>query len=148
MNKQSKQVYYGLTTKQQRRHMIEIYEATGNKSEACRRAKVCRGTFYRWYPRYLEGGWEAIKEAQSRAAHTQPRAQPAEIIQRVLELNEEHPEWGRHKIANQVNKEHNWKKVISASTARDILFREERWPRQGSEQASETESPSPKARIR
>jgi transposase len=94
MSDQAKRVYYGSTTEQQRRYMIGVYEATGNKSEACRRAKVCRGTFYRWYPRYQEGGWEAIKAGKSRAVHTHPNAQPPEIVQRVLELNEEHPDWG------------------------------------------------------
>ena len=91
MSDLGKRVYYGPTTEQQRRHMIEVYEATGNKSEACRQAKVSRGTFYRWYPRYLEGGWEAVKEGRSRAAHTHPSAKPPEIVQRVLDLNEEYP---------------------------------------------------------
>jgi transposase len=148
MSNPGKRVYYGPTTEQQRRHMIEVYEATGNKSEACRQAKVSRGTFYRWYPRYLEGGWEAIKEGRSRAAHTHPYAQPLEIVQRVLDLNEEHPDWGRHSIANHINKEHNWEKVIGASTVRDILVREGRWPRQRSEQANEARLSSPKARSR
>jgi transposase len=128
--------------------MIEVYEATGNKSEACRQAKVSRGTFYRWYPRYLEGGWEALKEGKSRAAHTHPNAQAPDIVQRVLDLNEEQPDWGRHSIANHINKGHNWEKVIGASTVRDILIREGRWPRQGPEPATETHPFSPKVRGR
>jgi transposase len=148
MDIQGKRVYYGQTTEQQRRHMIEVYESTGNKSEACRQAKVSRGTFYRWYPRYEEGGWEALKECKSSAPHTHSNAKPLEIVEQVLELNEEHPDWGRQRIANQINKEHNWEKVIGASAVRDILVREGRWPRQGSEEAMEVESASPKAKSR
>lgn len=148
MSNPSTRVYYGPTTEQQRRHMIEVYEATENISEACRQAKVSRGTFYRWYPRYREGGWEAIKKPQSSAPHTHPNAQPPEIVQRVLDLDEEHPAWGRHRLANPINKEHNWEKVIGASTVRDILVREGRWPRQGSDSASEREPSSPKASSR
>lgn len=148
MSKQVKRVYYGQTTEQQRRHMVEVYESTGNKSEACRQAKVSRGTFYLWYPRYQKGGWEALKEGRSCAAHTHPNAKSPEIVQRALELNEEHPDWGRHRIANQINKEHNWEKVIGASTVRDILVREGRWPRQGSGKALEVPSTCPKAKSR
>lgn len=148
MDIQGKRVYYGHTTEQQRRHMIEVYESTGNKSEACRQAKVCRGTFYLWYPRYQEGGWEALKEGKSCAPHTHTNAKSREIVQRVRELNEEHPDWGRNRIANQINKEHNWEKVIGASTVRDILVREGRWPRQGSGEAEEVPSTCPKAKSR
>lgn len=148
MSKKGKRVYYGQTTEQQRRHMIEVYESTGNKSEACRQAKVCRGTFYRWYPRYQERGFEGLKKGKSCAAHTHPNAKSPEIVQRVLELNGEHPDWGRQRIANQINKEHNWEKVIGASTVRDILVREGRWPRQGSGKAMKVTSISPKARSR
>ena len=148
MGKQGKRVYYGQTTEQQRRHMVEVYESTGNKSEACRQAKVSRGTFYLWYPRYQEGGWGALKEGKSCAAHTHLNAKPPEIVQRVRELNEEHPDWGRHRIANQINKEHNWEKMIGASTVRDILVREGRWPRQGSEEAMGVPATSPKVKSR
>ena len=148
MSKQGKRVYYGTTTEQQRRHMIEVYESTGNKSEACRQAKVSRGTFYLWYPRYQEGGWDALKEGKNCAAHTHPNAKLPEIVQRVLELNEGHPDWGRNRIANHINKEHDWEKVIGGSTVRDILIREGRWPRKEPKEGMEEPATSPKVKSR
>ena len=62
-----KRTYFPATTAQQRKLLFEIWEETGDREEACRRAHVSKGTFYKWKPRFEAGGYAAIEEPYSRA---------------------------------------------------------------------------------
>lgn len=53
---------YDLTTLEQREKMFQIWQDSGNISQACREAKVSRSTFYTWKERFVEGGFPALKE--------------------------------------------------------------------------------------
>ncbi len=52
-----KRTYFPPTTAQQRKLLFEIWETTGNVTEACRQAHVGRGTFYYWKPRFEAEGY-------------------------------------------------------------------------------------------
>lgn len=121
-----KKVYYGFTTFSQRKLLMWEYERTQNISEACRRAKVNRGTFYRWYPRYEEKGIEGLREFES-SAPKNPKTIDSEIEKRVVELKKQHPEWGKKRIADELFKEHGWKRVVNHWTVRKILIRHGLW---------------------
>ena len=47
----TKRTYFGRTTPDQRRLLFETWQATGNVSQACTVARVCRQTFYPKGPR-------------------------------------------------------------------------------------------------
>ena len=54
-------------------------------SEACRRAKVSRKTYYHWKPRYEKEGIESLREQKSHAVHN-PHTIDPEIERRIIEL--------------------------------------------------------------
>ena len=59
-----KRTYFPRTTSQQRRLLFEVWEETGQRAEACRRAHVAVSTFYRWKPRFALGvmlRWKASR---------------------------------------------------------------------------------------
>ena len=120
---EKKKVYFRPTTPQQRRLMIKVYLETGDAKKACQEAKVGLRTFWVWYKRYREEGWDGLKEFRSRAPKN-PHRISEDLSKRSIELKREHPDWGRRTIANYIRKEHSWEPVISASTVRNILVRE------------------------
>jgi len=80
---------------------MESSEATGNVTEACRKAHVGRGTFYYWKPRFDEHGYAGLEEFESRAPK-EPYRTPPDIEQKVIALRREHPKWGKKRIAERV----------------------------------------------
>jgi transposase len=116
----NKRTYYRETTPQQRRLLFETWEATGNVTQACRKAHVGRGTFYYWKARFEEQGYAGLEEFASRAPKKHPRTAP-EIEQKVIAARREHPEWGKKQIANELAKANSWVPVVSPNTVRRIL---------------------------
>jgi transposase InsO family protein len=115
--------YYKTTSCSQRKFLFEVWQETGNVSEACRRARVSRATFYYWKPRFKEAGYAGLEKPQSHAP-ANPRKTSREIIEQVVAFKKAHPHWGRHRIAGELMKENNWERVVSASTVRRILLAE------------------------
>ena len=116
----AKGIHYRLTTAEQRKLLFEKWGATGDVSEACRVAHVGLGTFYHWKPRFEEQGYAGLEKFGSRVAHKTNRKE-AVVEQHVVEVRRAHPEWGKTRIADELNKEHNWVAVISPNTVRRIL---------------------------
>jgi transposase len=118
MNK--KRPYSPLTTVQQRYLLFETWEESGNVSQACAKAGVCRQTFYTWKPRFEELGYEGLDEAGSHARKNQNRiAEPIE--EQVISLRSEHPTWGKRRIANELAKRNSWVALVSPNTVKRIL---------------------------
>jgi transposase InsO family protein len=113
-------VYYRETTASQRKLLFQVWEETQNVSEACRRAKVGRNTFYYWKPRYDAHGSAGIEVTLSHAPH-HPRKTPSAVVERVLAMKRAQPAWGKRRIAQELRKENGWVWVVSASTVRGIL---------------------------
>ena len=119
-------IYYRETTFQQRKYLFELVERQGNVSEACRRAKVSRKTYYRWKPRYEKDGVEGLCEPRSHVVHN-PRTIDPQIERRIIELRRKHPNWGKKRIAQWIWKEHDWERVVAIETVRNILDRHGLW---------------------
>jgi transposase len=117
---EKKRTYFPPTTAQQRRLLFETWEATGSIAEACRRARVCERTFYRWKTRFEAGGYTALEQFQSRAPKT-VHWKPQEVEEQVLDLRRQHPEWGKKRIADELAKGNNWVPLVSANTVRRML---------------------------
>ena len=121
-----KRTYYGYTTFQQRQLLFETWEATGNVTYACKKARVSRGTFYTWQPRYEADSYAGLREFASRAPHN-PRKKAVAIATRVVELRQAHPDWGKTRISQEIAKEHSWVPTVSPSAVRRILEDADLW---------------------
>jgi transposase len=115
-----KKTYYGFTTKQQRKMLFEAWESTGSVTQACRQARVSRGTFYHWKKQFDEKGYGGLEEFGSRVAH-HLRSKSTAIEQEVIHMRQEHPAWGKLRIAQEMAKGHNWTPLISPNAVRRIL---------------------------
>lgn len=123
---QKRGVYYGETTYSQRKYLFELVEQLGNVSEACRRAKVSRGTYYNWYERYEDHGIVGLSETKSHAPHNRHTVDLL-IEERIVNLKREHPDWGKKRIAQQIWKENNWEHNVAIDTVKNVLSRHGMW---------------------
>ena len=137
-----KRTYFPPTTAQQRRLLFEIWEATGDREEACRRAHVAQSTFYHWKPRFETGGYEALDEPLSHAPH-RPNVVSPEIEEQVIEMRRKQPEWGKRRIADELAKGNNWVPLVSPNTVKRILQDAGLWPEAESEAKKGGRKPSP-----
>ncbi len=115
-------IYYRQTTFQQRRYLFELVEQLENISEACRRAKVSRKTYYHWKSRYEKEGIEGLREPKSHAVHN-PHTIDPKIERRIIALRRKHPNWGKKRIAQWIWKENGWERVVAIETVRNVLNR-------------------------
>jgi transposase len=138
MNK--KRTYYPRTTAQQRRLLFEIWEETGDRDEACRRAHVSVGTFYVWKPRFEAGGYAALETLQSRAPKVHYQTPPA-IEAQVVAMRRAHPAWGKRRIADELAKANHWVPLVSPNTVKRILQDAGLWPQ--AENAAKKGGPRP-----
>lgn len=89
-------------------------------TQACATAHVGRGTFYRWKPRFEQGGYPALEQPYSRARKHSSR-KGAAIEAEVIALRQSHPGWGKKRIADELAKVHSWHALVSANTVKRIL---------------------------
>ncbi len=115
-----KRTYFPSTTAQQRRLLFETWEATGSIAEACRKAHVCRQTFYNWKGRFEVDGYAGLKAPRSHAPNN-PHCTPAHVEEQVKEMRRRNPEWGKRRIADELAKGNNWVPLVSPNTVKRIL---------------------------
>jgi transposase len=116
----NKRIHFPLTTAQQRRLLFETWQATGDVALACRTAHVGRRTFYIWKPRFLAGGYGALDQFASRAPK-RTRRTPDPIEAQVIALRQQHPDWGKQRLADELAKANHWIPLISPNTVKRIL---------------------------
>jgi transposase len=122
-----KRTYFPRTTAQQRRLLFEVWEATGSVAEACRQARVCESTFFKWKPRFEADGYAALEEFQSRAPKN-PRRTPKAVEDKVIAMRRQHPDWGKKRIANELAKSNSRVPLVSLNTVKRILKDAGLWP--------------------
>lgn len=116
----TKRIHFPQTTAQQRKLLFETWEATGDVTEACRKAHVGRGTFYYWKPRFDEHGYAGLEEFASRAPK-EPNRTPSETEEQVIALRRKYG-WGKKRISDELAKANNWVRVVSPNAVRRILI--------------------------
>ncbi|MCA1554970.1 MAG: helix-turn-helix domain-containing protein [Chloroflexi bacterium] len=119
--------YFRRTTPAQRRLLFETWQATGNVSQACQVAHVCRQTFYDWLPRFKAEGYPGLLAFASSAPKAPHRIAPA-IEQDVTALRQGHPSWGKRRIADELSKNNQWVPLVTPNTVRRILQDAGLWP--------------------
>lgn len=113
------------TTLEQRRALIAAYQRTRNMSAAMRETGIrSPRTGYLWLKRFEECG-DAGLEPRSRARKTQ-RTIPNEIAARAVQIRQEHPQWGRRRIAREIQSRHGGN-AISPAGVEAILRRNSLW---------------------
>jgi transposase InsO family protein len=73
--------------------IAELERGERTMSELCRVLNVSRKTGYKWWARYREQGVAGLEE-RSRAPHHRVDRVSAEVVQALLELRAQHPDWG------------------------------------------------------
>lgn len=101
----------------QRLTVLELAEALGNVSEACRRRGISRTTFYEYKQRFEKSGLEGLKDLPP-IPKSHPMATPDVHVERLLEMSLEHPAWGCNRLSNQLKLEGV---SISAPTVQNLL---------------------------
>lgn len=117
----SKNVYYPPSTPQQRKLLFETWEQTGHVTAACQKAHVGRTTFYLWKPRFVRNGYAGLEICERNGAPKGTGRIAAAVESKVLELHEQHADWGKHRLADEIAKGNNWVSLVSPNTVRRIL---------------------------
>lgn len=114
-------VYYPPTTAQQRKLLFETWEQSGNVTTACQKAHVGRTTFYLWKPRFEKDGYVGLETCEQNGVPKGTGRIAAEVEAEILELHDQHAEWGKHRITHEIAKVNNWVPLVSPNTVRRVL---------------------------
>ena len=81
----------------QRLSVLQLAEALGNVTEACRRRGMARPSFYEYKKRFEKDGLDGLKDMSSKP-HSQPKTTSKEVADRIEELVLLHPSYGCNRI--------------------------------------------------
>jgi hypothetical protein len=68
-----------------------------------------------------------LEHFASRAPKTTRRT-PAAVEQHLIDLRQQHPTWGKQRIADELAKANRWRPLVSPATVRRILRDASLWP--------------------
>ena len=103
----------------QRLKWLDYYQAHGeNASLTCRYFGISRQTFYRWKRRFNPRDLTTLEERSHRPRQVRQSTWSPELSQAVLEFREQHPRWGKDKLAVLLRRE-DWQ--VSTSMVGRIL---------------------------
>jgi transposase len=114
-----KQVCYPKTTAQQRVHLFEAWETTGDIAQACTTAAVSRSTFYYWKDRFIEHGYAGLSDM--RQGLVSANSLPNPIVDEIIRLKKAHPTWGKWQIARTLCEQFPERGTLSPNTVRRVL---------------------------
>jgi transposase InsO family protein len=103
----------------QRLSVLQLAQALGSVSVACRRSGMDRTSFYDWKRRFQTHGLEGLKDLPP-VHKTHPMTTPPEVVERVLALSEDNPAWGCVRISDQLELEGI---RVSSPTVQTILIK-------------------------
>ncbi len=103
----------------QRMSVLELAEALGNVSEACRRRGMTRTQFYEYKRRFQTHGLAGLKDLPP-VHKTHPQATPQPVVERIVALSLEHPAWGCVRLSAMLKLEGI---SVSSPTVQNILIK-------------------------
>lgn len=83
----------------QKLSVLQLAEALGNVSEACRQRGISRTQFYEYKRRFQTHGIEGLKDLPP-IPKSNPLTTPPEMVERILAVSLEHPTWGCNKLSD------------------------------------------------
>ncbi len=79
---------------------MDFYERhEHNVAQTCRHFGISRQTFYRWWGRYDPGRLRSLESRSHRPKRLRTPAWTRELVLAVLHQREQHPRWGKDKLA-------------------------------------------------
>ena len=99
--------------------VLQLAEALGNVSTACKRAGMDRTSFYEWKRRFQTHGMEGLKDLPP-IHKTHPQTTPPATVKKVLALSLDHPGWGCVKLSDMLRIHGT---SISSPTIQNILIK-------------------------
>lgn len=85
----------------QRLSVLQLAEALGNVSVACRQRGMTRTQFYDYKRRFELQGLEGLKDLPP-IHKSHPQTTPPEIVERILALSLQHPAWGCVRLSERL----------------------------------------------
>lgn len=101
----------------QRLSVLELAEALGNVSQACRQRGMTRTQFYEYKRRFQTHGLEGLKDLPP-IHKSHPQTTPPAVVERILTLSLEHPGWGCVKLSDMLRLQGI---SVSSPTVQNIL---------------------------
>ncbi len=101
----------------QRLSVLDLAQALGNVSEACRQRGVSRTQFYEYKRRFQTHGLAGLKDLPP-IHKTHPFTTAPEAVERILALSLEHPTWGCSRLSDTLHLEGI---TVSSVTVQSIL---------------------------
>lgn len=99
--------------------VLQLAEALGSVSTACKQAGMDRTSFYEWKRRFQTHGLEGLKDLPP-IHKTHPQTTPPETVKKVINLSFEHPGWGCVKLSDMLRIQGI---SVSSPTVQNILIK-------------------------
>lgn len=103
----------------QRLSVLELAQALGNVSEACRQRGMSRTQFYEYKRRFQTHGLEGLKDLPP-IPKDHPFTTSPEVVERILALSMAHPAWGCTRLSDMLKLEGV---SVSSPTVQNILIK-------------------------
>ncbi len=101
----------------QRLSVLELAEALGNVSKACRERGMSRTQFYEYKRRFQTHGFEGLKDLPP-IHKSHPQTTPKEVVDKLLEMSLNHPTWGCARLSDMLKLQGTY---VSPPTIQNIL---------------------------
>lgn len=104
----------------QRLSVLQLAEALGNVSNACRQRGMTRTQFYDYKRRFELQGLEGLKDLPP-IHKSHPQTTPPEVVERIVALSLEHPAWGCVRLSEHLKLDGV---SVSSPTIQNILSKQ------------------------
>lgn len=84
---------------------FDYYARCGNAQMTCRYFGISAQTFYRWKRRFDPYDLTTLEEESRRPHHVRSPQTPAAVVDRILELRQQYPRWGKDKLVVLLKRE-------------------------------------------
>lgn len=99
---------------------IEYYSSCGNAQKTCRYFGISGQTFYRWKNRFDPYDLTTLESGSHRPHNVRQPQTPPLVVERIRQLREKYPRWGKDKLTPLLRKEGI---EVSASTVGRVMNR-------------------------
>jgi putative transposase len=99
---------------------LDHYAHHKNARLTCRYFGISPQTFYRWKRRFDPYDLTTLEEESRRPLHVRQPQTPAALVERILQLRQQYPRWGKDKLAVLLKREGQ---RLSASSVGRVLSR-------------------------
>lgn len=83
---------------------FDYYQRKGNARLTCRYFGISPQTFYRWKRKFNPSNLTTLESKSSKPLRVRQPEAPVEVVERIRQLREEYPRWGKDKLVILLNK--------------------------------------------